>query len=109
MQAKKITGLITGEIDFTEDTLYDLKCLVEEYPSFQAAQFLYTLNLQVMRDSRFNAQLRKAACYLSDRQNLFYRIRSDSFPPEWIEKLERKEEIPAASSPFDLIDFFLAE
>ena len=108
MQAKRIIGLIKGEIDYTEDTLYSLKSVVEEYPYFQAAQLLYTLNLQATRDSRFNAELRKATCHLGDRRNLFYRVKSDSFPPEWIEKLERKQEL-AAESSFDLIDFFLAE
>ena len=108
MQAKRIIELIKGEIDFTEETLYSLKNVVEEFPYFQAAQFLYTLNLHTARDSRFNAELRKAACLLGDRQNLFYRIKSDAFPPEWIEKLERKDD-PAASSHFDLVDFFLAE
>jgi len=108
MQAKRIIELINGEIDFTEETLYSLKNLMEEYPYFQAAQLLYTLSLHTARDSRFNAELRKTACLLGDRRNLFYRIKSDSFPPEWIEKLEQKEE-SVAGSPFDLVDIFLAE
>ena len=106
MQAKEIIGLMKGEIDYTEDTLHNLKSVVEEYPYFQAAQLLYTLNLQAMKDSRFNAELRKAACYSGDRRNLFYRVKSDSFPPEWIEKLEKEE--PVVNSSFDLVDFFLA-
>ena len=108
MQATRIIGLIKGEIDFTEDTLYSLKNVLQEYPYFQTAQLLYTLNLQVAKDSRFNAELRKAACLVGDRRNLFYRIKSDSFPVEWIEKLERQDE-SASGSSFDLINIFLAE
>ena len=108
MQAGEIIGLIKNENGFTEDTLYRLKNIVEEYPYFQTAQLLYTLNLQTAKDSRFNAELRKTACLLGDRRNLFYRVKKDSFPPEWFEKLERKEE-PEARSPFDRIDSFLAE
>jgi len=108
MQAERIIELINGEIDFSEDTLYGLKNVMEEYPYFQAAQLLYTLNLQTARDSRFNAELRKAACLLGDRRNLFYRVKSESFPREWIEKLERKGELEEGS-PFDRIDTFLAE
>ncbi|GHV59427.1 hypothetical protein FACS1894182_13530 [Bacteroidia bacterium] len=108
MQAKEIIGLIKGDSAYTEDTLLNLKNVLEEYPYFQAAQLLYTLNLQVIKDSRFNAELRKAACYSGDRRNLFYRVKNDSFPPEWIEKLEKKEEAVANSS-FDLVDFFLAD
>ena len=108
MQAKEIIGLIKGETDYTEETLYSLKNLVEKYPYFQAAQLLFTLNLHIAKDSRFNAELRKAACHLGDRQNLFYRVKSDSFPREWIEKMERKEE-PVTSSSSELVDIFLTK
>lgn len=97
-----------SEITYTEDTLSDLKSLTEEYPYFQAAQLLYVLNLQATKDSRFNAGLRKAACYSGDRRNLFYRIQSDSFPSEWIERVEGKEKT-AANTPFDRVDSFLYE
>ncbi|MDR1526642.1 MAG: tetratricopeptide repeat protein [Dysgonamonadaceae bacterium] len=107
MKAKDIIGLMKGEIAYTEDTLSDLKSVTEEYPYFQVAQLLYTLNLHAAKDSRFNAELRKAACYSGDRRNLFYRVKRDSFPPEWIEKLEGKEK-SVESSSFDLVDFFLA-
>ena len=107
MQTNEIIGLIKGETDFTETTLLGLKNLVDEYPFFQTAQLLYTLNLQAVNDSRFNAELRKAACLLGDRRNLFYRIKSDYFPPEWIKTLEQKED-SATDSSFELVDFFLA-
>ncbi|MDR0543664.1 MAG: tetratricopeptide repeat protein [Dysgonamonadaceae bacterium] len=107
MQAKEIIGLMKGESAYTADMLLNLKNVLEEYPYFQAVQLLYTLNLQATKDSRFNAELRKAACYSGDRRNLFYRVKSDSFPPEWIEKLEKKEQ-SAETSSFDLVDFFLA-
>ena len=108
MQTKEIIGLIKGEIDYTEDTLCRLKNTVEEYPYFQAAQLLYTLNLQATRDSRFNDELRKTACLLGDRRNLFYRVKGDYFPSGWIEKLEWKDD-PETESPFDKIEKFLAE
>ncbi|MDR2683683.1 MAG: tetratricopeptide repeat protein [Dysgonamonadaceae bacterium] len=107
MKARDITGLIHGEMAYTEDTLLELKNLLEEYPYFQAAQLLYTLNLQATKDSRFNAELRKAACYSGDRRNLFFRVRSETFPPEWMEKLEGKEK-SASNASFDRIDIFLS-
>lgn len=97
-----------GKIASSEETLAGLKSLLEDYPYFQAAQLLYTLHLQATKDSRFNTELRKSACYAGDRRTLFYRVRSDFFPPEWIEKPEQQD-AAATHSPFDRIDFFLAE
>ncbi|GHT06609.1 hypothetical protein FACS189440_02650 [Bacteroidia bacterium] len=108
MRAEEIIGLMKGEIPYDSATLTDLQNLLEEYPYFQTAQLLYTLNLRANKDSRFNAELRKTACQSVDRRKLFYLIEDKSFPPEMIEKLERKEEA-ALESSFDLIDFFLAE
>ncbi|MDR2804334.1 MAG: hypothetical protein LBB85_01645 [Dysgonamonadaceae bacterium] len=108
MQAKELTGLMKGEIAYTEDTLLQLKAVLEEYPYFQTAQFLYTLHLQAAKDSRFNAELRKSACYSGDRRNLFYRIQSAFFHPEWIKKIEKSDE-SAANSSFEWVDFFLSE
>jgi tetratricopeptide (TPR) repeat protein len=108
MRAEEIIGLMKGEIPYDSATLTDLQNLLEEYPYFQTAQLLYTLNLRANKDSRFNAELRKTACQSGDRRKLFYLIEDHSFPPEMIEKLEKKEET-ALESSFDLIDFFLAE
>jgi hypothetical protein len=65
---------------------------------------LFVFNLQATKDSRFNAELRKAACCSSDRRNLFYRVKGADFPSEWIEALEKREE-DAAGDPFDRIEF----
>jgi hypothetical protein len=106
MRAQELVEWMKGGGAYADDALADLKNLLEEYPYFQAAQLLYTLHLQATKDSRFNAELRKAACYASDRRNLFYHIRRDFFPPEWIERPEKEG---AEASPFDRIDSFLAE
>jgi hypothetical protein len=107
MQAEEIIRLMNRQTSFSEETLEDLRNLVEEYPYFQAAQLLYTLNLHANKDTRFNAELRKAACYAGDRKNLFFRIEEEFFSPEKLERLEKNEEEKINSS-FDLIDFFLA-
>ncbi|GHT76124.1 hypothetical protein AGMMS50262_13450 [Bacteroidia bacterium] len=108
MQAEKLIRLMKGETAYSEETLSELKNLLEEYPYFPAAQLLYTLNLQANKDTRFNAELRKSACYTGDRKKLFYLVESGDFPPEMIAALEEEEE-QAGASAFDLIDFFLAE
>jgi tetratricopeptide (TPR) repeat protein len=108
MQAKQLIGLMKGEIACNEDTLPEIRNLVEEYPYFQAAQLLYTLNLRANKDSRFEAELRKTACYMSDRKCLLFRIESDFFTPERMEKPDKEEDAIPESS-FDRIDSFLLE
>jgi len=108
MHTKEIIGLMKGRINYTKDTLCDLKNVVEKYPYFQTAQLLYTLNLQAINDSRFNVELKKANCYSSDRRNLSRRVKNEVFRPERIEKL-KKEEKSAKKSSFDLVDSFLAK
>jgi tetratricopeptide (TPR) repeat protein len=95
------------QVPFDEKTLSDLQNLIEEYPYFQTAQLLYTLNLHANKDSRFNAELRKAACYAGDRKKLFYLVEGEFFSPVIDKNQEKKEDIIANTS-FDLIDFFLA-
>jgi hypothetical protein len=92
------------QIPCDEKTLSDLQNLIEEYPYFQTAQLLYTLNLHANKDSRFNAELRKAACHAGDRKKLFYLVED-----ELLSKNQEKKEDIVTSAPFDLIDFFLAE
>jgi hypothetical protein len=105
---KQITGLMLRRIPFDEKTLSDLQCLTEEYPYFQTAQLLYTLNLHTNKDSHFNAELRKSACYAGDRRKLFYLVEDEFFSRMIDENQEKKDDIIANTS-FDLIDFFLAE
>ncbi|MDR2843953.1 MAG: tetratricopeptide repeat protein [Candidatus Symbiothrix sp.] len=106
MQAGEIIGLMQGKIPYTRETLSDLSALLAEYPYFQTAQVLNTLNLKAEKDSRFNAALRKTACYVGDRRKLFYWIEKEAFPPEMIAKLEKEEE--TFYSSFELVDFFLS-
>ncbi|MDR0683210.1 MAG: tetratricopeptide repeat protein [Dysgonamonadaceae bacterium] len=108
MTSKQVIELMLRQIPYDEKTLSDLQNLVEEYPYFQTAQLLYTLNLHLSKDSRFNAELRKAACHAGDRKKLFYLIEDELFSPVIDKNQENKENIVANTS-FDLIDFFLAE
>jgi hypothetical protein len=107
MTSKQVMGLMLRQDSFDEKTLSDLQNLIEEYPYFQTAQLLYTLNLHANKDSHFNVALRKAACYAGDRKKLFYLVEDKFFSPV-IDKNQEKEAEITASSSFDLIDFFLA-
>ena len=86
MHAQEIINLITQRQPLTDETLSKLQNLTEKYPYFSAAQVLFTLNLKSRDDSRWDASLLKSACYIGDRQQLFYLI----------------ETLPAAEEPSEL-------
>ncbi|MDL2222589.1 tetratricopeptide repeat protein [Bacteroidales bacterium OttesenSCG-928-M11] len=100
--------MMNPSFSFTKDSLADLESILDEYPYFQTARFLYTLNLKELRDSRFSSELRKTACCLNNRERLFLLLEKDSFSPDLINRLEQIEE-SASGSSFDLIDLFLRD
>ncbi|MDR2086658.1 MAG: hypothetical protein LBP72_05725 [Dysgonamonadaceae bacterium] len=109
MQAKKITGLMNRQIPFDNETLSQLSTVVEEYPYFQAARILYTLNLQANKDTNTLPEIRKTACYAGDRKKFFYLIEKDFFEmliAETKAGKEKEQSLPDTGG-FDLIDIFL--
>jgi len=107
MKEDKIIGLMKGQIPFTEKTLSNLSDMIEEYPYFQAAHLLHTLNLLHLKDAHFLTDIHKTAIYMPDRKRLFFQVENEFFDPEQIKALEA-ETLPT-DSPFELIDTFLSE
>jgi len=54
-----------------EQTIGDLKEIVEEFPYFQTAQLLYTYNLCVRDNFRYEAYLKTCSIYATDRSVLY--------------------------------------
>jgi hypothetical protein len=88
-----------------ENTLPELKCLLDEFPYFQTARLLYLKNLNNIKDSSFASELKKNAFYSADRKRLFYLL--DGEQMEKIRRALTGNEHPAANESFDLIDIFL--
>jgi len=107
MKYEETTGLMKGSIPFTKKTLSYLEDVIGEYPYFQIAHFLHTLNLLHLKDAHFLFDLRKTAVYAPDRKKLFFLIEDNSFDPKLIKELETETLSP--DSPFDLINAFLSE
>jgi len=107
IQHKEIIGLMEGKVPFSKRTLSELSELIKEYPYFQTAHLLNTLNLLHLQDSHFLIDLRKTAIYVQDRRQLFFRVEGHFFTPEQIDALER--ETLQFDSSFDIIDNFLSE
>ena len=106
IQHEEIIGLMKGTVPYTNKTLFRLANLIEEYPYFQTAHLLHTLNLLYLKDTHFLLDLRKTAIYVPDRKQLFLRVENDFFDSNLIETLEKKA-LPV-DSPFEIIESFLS-
>ena len=58
MKAADLYRLMENPALLTEDTLQQLKQIVDEFPYFQIARMLYLKNLAVLNDIRFGAEMK---------------------------------------------------
>ncbi|MBR6445710.1 MAG: tetratricopeptide repeat protein [Prevotella sp.] len=66
-----LTQLINHPEQLNRETLYELRSLLAQHPYYQSARLLMLQNLYLLHDASFDAELRKAAVYFSDRKVLF--------------------------------------
>jgi hypothetical protein len=66
-----LTQLINHPEQMNRETLYELRSLLAQHPYYQTARLLMLQNLYLLHDATFDAELRKAAVYFSDRKVLF--------------------------------------
>ncbi len=52
------------------DTLPEIKAMLDEFPYFQSAWVLYIKNLHAIKDIRYESKLKTACAYISDRKHL---------------------------------------
>jgi len=105
MKAADLYRLMESPALLTEDTLQQLKQIVDEFPYFQIARMLYLKNLAVLNDIRFGAELKKMAIYVPDRRKLFTLIEGERFG---LQLQSAKKENPTREDAFSLIDAFLS-
>jgi hypothetical protein len=87
------------------ETLPELKQLVDDYPYFQTARMLYLKNLAILNDERFGLELKKTAVYVPDRRMLYIFIEEIRLI---IEEYAEKQML-LTTDPFELIEQFLHE
>ena len=109
MKSGDIIQLINDSALLNEDSEKQLKSLLEDYPYYQTARLLYLMNLHVGKDSEFNSEIKKTACYAVDRRKLYFLVNGAQFAPIQIHRLEKTEKTLQLESSFELIDFFLNE
>ena len=107
MIQQRISEWIQHPESLGEESLQELRALLERYPYFQTAWVLYLKNLYLLKDEAFREELRRGALYVADLGVLFYYIEGDRFVIQ-----KHAEERPASDvsdRTLDLIDRFLSE
>ena len=105
-----INALITDSTKLNEETLPQLKELVEKYPFYQTARLLYVTNLFRLRHQDFGKELRKASIFLADRSALFSIAESVHY--ELPQKANHNDQIETESDinrTMSLINTFLSQ
>ncbi len=125
MNADQLIHYIKHPELLDQDSLYQLRNLIERYPYFQTARMLYLKNLYLLHHEQFGPELRRAALYVSDRRQLFYFIEgirlgeeavlqqetpSDNLEPDAPPTYTLDEsDQPTVSRTLELIESFLHE
>jgi len=112
MQQEEIIGLMKGTIPYTEKSLSGLSDVITEYPYFQTAHLLHTLNLLHLKDAHFLFDLRKTAVYVPDRKQLFFLVENDycdPIPVETKEEIADNDLLLPDEAPQEIIETVLPE
>ena len=62
------------------DTLPEIKAMLDEFPYFQSAWVLYIKNLHSIKDIRYESKLKTACAYVSDRKHLHDILKGSYIP-----------------------------
>ena len=106
MKAEDLYRLMEHPEKLTEETLPQLKLIVDEFPYFSIARLLYLKNLAKLNDVRFGSALKKMAVCVPDRRKLFMLIEGEHFGLH-LASVDEKEQA-GQSDAFSLIDAFLS-
>ena len=85
-----------------EQTIGDLKEIIDEFPYFQSAHLLYTYNLQKQANYRYDGYLKICSIYATDRTVLYQLLQPKSSSSETLAQTSRVERISAA--PYALFE-----
>ncbi len=80
-----------------EQTIGELKEIIDEFPYFQSAQLLYTCNLYLQANFRYASYLKTCSIYATDRSILYRLLQPKSAPGQTAKPVlgsERKDQEP---------------
>ena len=79
MNSTELLNHINNRELLDEETVKQVKHLIEEYPYFQTAHLLYAENLYLTNNKRFEDVLAYTSALCADRRRLFYLINNKKF------------------------------
>lgn len=71
MNKQQITATLGKPQQLNEQTLDQMKEILDEYPFFQAGRMLWVKNLHLLGHIRYNNELKLAAAHIADRARLY--------------------------------------
>lgn len=101
--------LIQHPDQLNEQTLPQLREMVDRYPFFQTARILYVTNLFMLHDNDFGRELRKASVFIPDRTALFLLTEGTNYQLEYAGGKSDIETESDANRTISLIDTFLSK
>lgn len=93
MKKEILTKLLSREAELNLTHIKDLDVIVQEYPYFQAARAVQLKGLFQNQSLSYDAELKKAAAYTTDRSVLFDYITSDAFQQHLVSKRIKKRHL----------------
>ncbi|MEG1581283.1 MAG: tetratricopeptide repeat protein, partial [Bacteroidaceae bacterium] len=106
----RVTELIGHPEQMNRDTLMSLQDMLSQHPYYQTARLLYLHNLYILHEESFDAELKKAALYIADRQVLFYMAEGQNYTIQPESNNAHKEyESAEHNRTVSLINRFLTE
>ena len=112
MNRDQLTEYIRQPGLMNEQSIPELKEVLDEYPFFQAARMLLLKNLHFLNHIRYNNELKLAAAHISDREKMFFLLNNYDIPSniftEKLEILEKDKITEAVDKPIKPVvtDYF---
>lgn len=79
MDSRQFYKIMEQSDDLSKSNQLDLKIIVEQYPYFQPALFLYLKSLYLYDNENFKTELHRLSVFINDRKSLFHYIMNDEF------------------------------
>ncbi len=74
MNRDEFIDILKNPNQVSEQTIIQLKEILDEYPFFQAGRMLLLKNMHKLNHIRYNSELKHSAAYIPDRSKLFFLI-----------------------------------
>ncbi len=86
MEKELFNAYLNDEQQLNNESLLQLKQIVDKYPYFQAAQLMYLKNMKEVELPEFTSEIKKTAIICCDRRKLFYYLNDDKYARFFLKK-----------------------